>query len=538
MQALPLAKSISLSSNGPSSRGQRPSDPTSGAEPTLFSDALQRATTETPKPSLRTPRKTDESHSPEQSQETFQPPALMLASGAPFVPDIEVVSGPAQRAESARQTPIAIAKQLTTPASTDAFPNGSNTSGLSKSGLRDQAAGPANAIKSAQIGQSSGVPSAFENAGDQPTDLDQVGTTLQNNPSADNPDEAAVATQSAAISSDDTTPSSPRPHASSLLAPSTTSPASRASQDTSKINTQAQGIVETLQSSANPHPLQPIVLSKQPNSKSPVVKDTIPQKTNKEDDLRNSDPLRPNPKIVPAAQPSTATIEQLPGNSHALQQSGPTQSPNLNPVTPDRLAPRGDAASASPSQSTASLANTAPTVGQNVPIQSHIGNSPAPDDSAISQHKPSAVHEAPTSEGPPAMGTVQVARIVDRLGQSDMHIGLRTQAFGTVDVHTALRDAQVGLSLNSEKGDLRTSLGPELPALQTVLRQHDLRLADLTFSAHTSGNNAGSSGGSGAQPNLPFRRSTPADAWPEIDTKDNSPAVETLLESTHVSVLA
>jgi hypothetical protein len=85
--------------------------------------------------------------------------------------------------------------------------------------------------------------------------------------------------------------------------------------------------------------------------------------------------------------------------------------------------------------------------------------------------------------------------MVDGVSQSEMHIGLRTQAFGSVEVHTVVRDSQLGLAVGSEKGDLKTFLAAETPALQTAFRQHDLRFDDIHFLG--SGGNAGS-GSAGA----------------------------------------
>jgi len=76
---------------------------------------------------------------------------------------------------------------------------------------------------------------------------------------------------------------------------------------------------------------------------------------------------------------------------------------------------------------------------------------------------------------------ILTARMVEGAGQADMHIGLRTQAFGTVNLHTALRDAQVGLAVSSERGDLRSFFSSEMPALQSALRQHDLHFENIKF---------------------------------------------------------
>jgi hypothetical protein len=86
---------------------------------------------------------------------------------------------------------------------------------------------------------------------------------------------------------------------------------------------------------------------------------------------------------------------------------------------------------------------------------------------------------------------VQTARMIEGIGQSEMHIGLRTQAFGSVEVHTGLRDTQLGLSVSSEKGDLRGFLQSDVPALQNALQQHDLRFENIHFLQTDTGHSSG-----------------------------------------------
>jgi len=95
---------------------------------------------------------------------------------------------------------------------------------------------------------------------------------------------------------------------------------------------------------------------------------------------------------------------------------------------------------------------------------------------------PSAPSGVPTENAPaelPSSGGVQMARLLEKSGQAEMHIGLSTTAFGTVEVHTVVRESQVGLTISSEKGDLRALLSSEVPGLQTTLRQHNLRLDEV-----------------------------------------------------------
>jgi hypothetical protein len=97
---------------------------------------------------------------------------------------------------------------------------------------------------------------------------------------------------------------------------------------------------------------------------------------------------------------------------------------------------------------------------------------------------------------PPAAGTgpVQMARLVNGITQSEMHIGLRTQAFGNVELHTVVRDSQLGLAVGSEKGNLRGFLNSEIPTLQASLGQHDIRFEGIRFLGNGAGVGNGFSG--------------------------------------------
>jgi hypothetical protein len=99
-----------------------------------------------------------------------------------------------------------------------------------------------------------------------------------------------------------------------------------------------------------------------------------------------------------------------------------------------------------------------------------------------------------------ANGPIQAARLLERLGHSEMHIGLRTLAFGSVEVHTAIHGGQVGLAVGSEKGDLRGWLAAEVPAIESTLRQHDLRLDNVRFVHSGLTSDTGSSAHSDSQP--------------------------------------
>lgn len=115
-------------------------------------------------------------------------------------------------------------------------------------------------------------------------------------------------------------------------------------------------------------------------------------------------------------------------------------------------------------------------------------NSP---ESAVSSPDLSTAATAQDAKSPSASGTGEVPRLVspivhnvqllDRSGQAEMHIGLHTAAFGSVEVHAVVRDSQVGLAIGSERGDLHRFLANEVPGISGRLEQHDLRLDTVRF---------------------------------------------------------
>ena len=99
----------------------------------------------------------------------------------------------------------------------------------------------------------------------------------------------------------------------------------------------------------------------------------------------------------------------------------------------------------------------------------------------------------------PMVGPVEVARMVAGVAQSEMHIGLRTQAFGSVEVHTVVRDSQVGLSVGSERGDLRTFLATEVSGLPASIQAKASATVTMAQTAITT-NSAASLNGNGNGP--------------------------------------
>jgi hypothetical protein len=110
---------------------------------------------------------------------------------------------------------------------------------------------------------------------------------------------------------------------------------------------------------------------------------------------------------------------------------------------------------------------------------------------------PAMMAPAPPATPPTTIpGPVQVAQMMNRVGQSEMRIGMNTSAFGTVDVRTVVHASDVGLVIGSEKGDLRGLMSNEMPGITNSLQQQNLRLNSVSFMQGfaSSGNGNGSGG--------------------------------------------
>jgi flagellar hook-length control protein FliK len=92
-----------------------------------------------------------------------------------------------------------------------------------------------------------------------------------------------------------------------------------------------------------------------------------------------------------------------------------------------------------------------------------------------------------------------MAQMISRAGQSEMHIGMNTSAFGTVEIHTVVHANEVGIQIGSEKGDLRSLLTNELPSIANNLQQQNLRLNPVNFHEGLGFSNHQSSGGDAQQ---------------------------------------
>jgi hypothetical protein len=149
-----------------------------------------------------------------------------------------------------------------------------------------------------------------------------------------------------------------------------------------------------------------------------------------------------------------------------------------------------------------------------VPIQTSISPNPA-----VSEHgpgQPSAkdptIDDSPRDTSPGALQNPNIpdlhptqgisnAQISGNTAQSEIHISLRGDKLGAVELHAQVTGEQVGAAIVVEKKDAHAALAVELPALQQALTDKNLRVEHIWLTQGSLDATAGDSGNaSGQQP--------------------------------------
>jgi hypothetical protein len=259
--------------------------------------------------------------------------------------------------------------------------------------------------------------------------------------------------------------------------------------------------------------------------------------------------------ILPAAAhagsaiPSVAASGNTPGSSHnniapnvAPQGKGTSsgsQSGNSLTATPTRKDADANATNATTDPAPLSVApvpaasSTSPVAGI---LQSSLPTTPG-DGLPKADPTPAGAGNSgtPVPVTPQAMpialpGPVQMAQMVSRAGQAEMRIGMTTSAFGSVEVRTVVHANDVGVIIGSEKGDLRSLLANEIPAITNSLQQQSLRLNSVNFMQGFAFSN-NSSGGESQQHsfNPPPSAANPGSANPASSEAPQEDSLEAAL---------
>jgi hypothetical protein len=120
---------------------------------------------------------------------------------------------------------------------------------------------------------------------------------------------------------------------------------------------------------------------------------------------------------------------------------------------------------------------------------------------SISSDSKTPISEAKPSESPqlipdpaPGFSASPSARVMERIGQSEMHVGLSSSRFGNIEFHTSVSQDRVGTTIATSHVELHAALAAEIPFLEKAMLQHQLTLGRIQLDFRSGNSEADSSG--------------------------------------------
>jgi len=197
-----------------------------------------------------------------------------------------------------------------------------------------------------------------------------------------------------------------------------------------------------------------------------------------------------SPASPQASSPASSSSPEGPKTQPKVEDKmqPPNQHQNQNQDQP----PAPEVAAAPPSQPVpavvATAAPTPPPPNPPPPASSRVPAAEVPAQLV-------AADVLPDGSAAPASMTVQSARVLERVGQSEMRVGVNTASFGNVELHATLNQDQVGASIATSHLELHAAMMAEMPSLQRAMEQHHLRLDSLDLNARAGSEDSGGAGG-------------------------------------------
>ncbi len=109
----------------------------------------------------------------------------------------------------------------------------------------------------------------------------------------------------------------------------------------------------------------------------------------------------------------------------------------------------------------------------------------APETPRVMQSSTNTPVQAAATPESTATPMIENARFIQTPDRSEMHVGIKTDGLGTVDVHAVMRTdaggtASVGASITVQSHEAQAALAKELPALQGHLEQHNVHVGEIS----------------------------------------------------------
>jgi Flagellar hook-length control protein FliK len=123
--------------------------------------------------------------------------------------------------------------------------------------------------------------------------------------------------------------------------------------------------------------------------------------------------------------------------------------------------------------------------------------SPKASDQPASQfdQEPTGVAQGQTQseiQGAYPTSLINSAKLVERIGEAELRVGIRAGEFGSVDIRTSMVRNQFTAEISVERGDLGRVMAAELPSLQNRLAEQRVPVANITVQNHAGSHSTAS----------------------------------------------
>ncbi len=165
----------------------------------------------------------------------------------------------------------------------------------------------------------------------------------------------------------------------------------------------------------------------------------------------------------------------------------------LSSVTPQGTDQSDDSASAkgiglTPPSSLAAIAPPSPN-GDSSDANAGLPSKANDQDGHSNQDLTGAAQNLATPESTAAYPAplISSAKLIERIGEAELRLGIRAGEFGSVDIRTSMVRNQLTAEISVERGELGRVMAAELSGLQTRLSEQRIPVANITVQNHTGG---------------------------------------------------
>jgi hypothetical protein len=128
-------------------------------------------------------------------------------------------------------------------------------------------------------------------------------------------------------------------------------------------------------------------------------------------------------------------------------------------------------------------------------VQSRPNSIPANSDGNLARTSASATPSVAVVPQP--LPTINTARLIQSMGQSEMRLGMRSEEFGNISIHTSTTRDLLSAQISVDNGDLAKVLAVHLPEIRTRLEGQ--QAGEVRIDMNSQGSQAGTSNGTSNQ---------------------------------------